>query len=91
MEIVFEVACMESFVNDVINFFKEVFNIPPEALATYSRVNMHPFSFFNNQALDWDFHYFGAGLALAAFLFCYITPVQEYSGSLLVKWLSYLE
>lgn len=78
---------MESFANDLVAFFNEIINLPPKTFATYIQIMFFPFAFFNSWTLDWDFKYFGAGLALVAFLFCYTMPSKEYSKNILMKWL----
>lgn len=78
---------MESFTNDLVAFLKEIINLPPKTFATYIQIMFFPFSYFNNWALDWGFKYFGAGLTLIAFLFCYTIPSKEYSKNPLIKWL----
>ncbi|MFQ5852926.1 MAG: hypothetical protein ACE5JU_20390 [Candidatus Binatia bacterium] len=66
---------------------KQIIKIPPHALATFKKTIIHPFEFFRSNALEWDFKYFGACLAVLAFLFSYTIPAQEYSENWLMKWI----
>jgi hypothetical protein len=78
---------MESFASDFFAIVKEVLNVPPDAVATYFKINLHPFTFFNNQTFDWNLGYFGTGIGIAGFVFCFALPAQEYSKNRLIKWL----
>lgn len=78
---------MLNFMQDLTAFIKEIIKIPPQALATFRMTILHPFEFFTRDTLRWDLKYFGACLAVIAFLFSYTIPAQEYAENWLMKWI----